>query len=376
MLDSLKFVLGTSVAEFSKGQIKSFCGMLASLKKSAVVSGSTMVQVVLGEMWDAENSASDVDIVCTPEVAPNVRSWLIEEGDQILVGAPHHYLGDSRSSADFDRNFMNSFHHSECFGDCPEEGEVIPAPPGIFNHHGDEPFSYARACRIDVNNMLIHGEIDYGDGSVYQNHPYRVETLPGVDLPFWDSGFEQDSEEENSWNKKPSIDLLVTKAGLASAMIALEDDFDINICKCSFDGNSFFIPDPHNTFKRMSKMGSSEKKDLLVAYTTEYASSGIDKKNPKDLSKIRTALENVRDTSGIVLPALLLPLEEDMEASMGQQIAARQHAWMYRTKSQKRDMAIHNYLDRQLDRVKKYDKRGIRFEDSVHGLLSIDLKFV
>ena len=46
-----------------------------------------------------------------------------------------------------------------------------------------------------------------------------------------------------------------------------------------------------------------------------------------------------------------------------------------RTKNQKRDMAIHNYLDRQFDRVKKYDKRGIRFEDSVHGLLSIDLEF-
>ena len=104
-------------------------------------------------------------------------------------------------------------------------------------------------------------------------------------------------------------------------------------------------------------MGSSEKKDLLVAYASAYASSGVDKKNPKDVSKIRTALENVQNTPGIMLPAPLLPREVDREASM------------------QAEAAIHNYLDRQLDRVKKYDKRGIRFEDSVHGLLSIDLEF-
>ena len=45
-------------------------------RPGAVLGGSTMVQVVLGETW----AGSDIDILCTPAAAPAVRTQLVESG--------------------------------------------------------------------------------------------------------------------------------------------------------------------------------------------------------------------------------------------------------------------------------------------------------
>ena len=41
---------------------------------SIAISGSTIVQCLLGKRW-----ISDIDIYCTPEVAPQVRTWLTRD---------------------------------------------------------------------------------------------------------------------------------------------------------------------------------------------------------------------------------------------------------------------------------------------------------
>ena len=46
----------------------------ANGKPGAVLSGSTMVQVVLGEVW----KDSDIDVFCTAAAAPAVRTQLVQ----------------------------------------------------------------------------------------------------------------------------------------------------------------------------------------------------------------------------------------------------------------------------------------------------------
>lgn len=55
---------------------------------SVVLSGSVMVRACLGESWDC----NDVDLYCTVDSAPAVRSMLVKEGDYVLRGINPDYL--------------------------------------------------------------------------------------------------------------------------------------------------------------------------------------------------------------------------------------------------------------------------------------------
>ena len=67
------------------------------------------------------------------------------------------------------------------------------------------------------------------------------------------------------------IDLIVARR--SKSPNDLLQDFDLNICKASFDGSKFHIPNPHQTFSRKTTMEPS-RKAVVESYVTHFQSPG------------------------------------------------------------------------------------------------------
>jgi len=65
-----------------------------------------------------------------------------------------------------------------------------------------------------------------------------------------------------------SIDLVVARREV-NTPFALLDDFDLTICKASFNGKNFCIPDPHLTFSRKSTM-ETHRRAVVESYVKHY----------------------------------------------------------------------------------------------------------
>jgi len=68
---------------------------------------------------------------------------------------------------------------------------------------------------------------------------YDIKPKPGGNLPF-------------DFNGDKDIDLIVAQDALSAS--SLLDGFDLEVCKASFDGKKFHIPDPHLTFAAKTRM--------------------------------------------------------------------------------------------------------------------------
>jgi len=67
------------------------------------------------------------------------------------------------------------------------------------------------------------------------------------------------------------IDLIVARR--SKSPNDLLQDFDLTICKASFDGSKFHIPNPHQTFSRKSTMEPS-RKAVVESYLTHFQPPG------------------------------------------------------------------------------------------------------
>jgi hypothetical protein len=238
----------------------------------------------------------------------------------------------------------------------PEEGTVIA--------DGQPPFIYEQACqdRDGINERIVRDLFrrylrrinDITGTEEYINpesSPYRIKTCDGTPFPF-DSRFGFISENTGTPGqiKVKEIDLVVGKVGYVSASDTLED-FDLNICKCNFNGNTFSIPDPHRTFAGQTTFASKKTKDLILGYHTHFNGNMIYKNEneagrDKRHHQIWHALELVQEDR-VLLPYNLIG-EDECNSIIRRR---RQH------------FALHNYIVRQVERIKKYETRGIVVED-------------
>jgi len=150
------------------------------------------------------------------------------------------------------------------------------------------------------------------------------------------------------YDKDPTyVDLVVAKAGCASAKDLL-DDFDLSLCKASWDGKNFHIPDPHYAFTGRSKLEPNRKR-LMEAYRRFYISEegtpdiiyGIEEER---MRRVRYAVDRLERFSGF-----------NFTVPPGEVEEIRQEA---------QDFALHNFIFKLFDRLKKYQSRGIEVEDA------------
>ena len=303
MLQSLKDVLKRNRASFRPeiDIFKSFTDLANSQPPNSVaVSGSIVVQAVLGVKWED----SDLDVYCTVDAAPAVRSWLINDVKQVLVGVhPAYHPGLFQPHALTLAYEGTPVSPSEFIGgvekwiNTPDDGEVFKT-------------NYGRTWRFSKSFCCKPSPIVYNPlASLDRDEIWEVGTKDhATDIPFEPLLLRDEVE------KKCNIDLII-----ASRFYGIRDvigDFDIEICKCLWNGHKFIIPNPQLTFRKCSALTESWEVHEMRAYMeriaresnrsfhslmTELRDGGQSKQAPEnhwrrldDKSKNRNFLESFR----------------------------------------------------------------------------------
>jgi hypothetical protein len=346
--------------------------------KSAAVamSGGIMVQTALGESW----KGSDIDVYCTKGAAAAARAWLINDMKQVLVGVNSRYKGRVPWSV------KDPVHHVEYWANTPAEGErFFQGKRTVWE------FDYNEVCYDSP--VGIQGSAVFDGTEVINDHinGLVVTTEGGVRVPFEPRLLY--ALDENGFRKMKKdvvgIDLIVLKEGhtIADAI----QNFDIDICKCSWDGlGSFHVQAPKITFRRMSVLSNGHQTNEMLFYSkcitaqcqktfremmTELRAKCREthamlwEKHLKHLqamnkeqAELFLQLELVIDTFNVFSPELDAPLPvnvtwliRELRELLIQNVLERPGSNGHET---------HNFIMKSFERVRKYNRRGITVKPS------------
>lgn len=165
------------------------------------------------------------------------------------------------------------------------------------------------------------------------------------------------------FNGESGIDLIVAQAGLPAS--SLLDGFDLEICKASFDGKKFHIPDPHLTFAAKTKMEPS-RQAVVGSYVRHYPGQPR-YMQPIDMARLasttisavrrdvpRTPFYNRLDYADS-LPDRYNPGQFFGRGSFMDEMVLLKHGVK---------IQFHNWVCVLIERLRKYQKRGIEVVDA------------
>ena len=181
---------------------------------------------------------------------------------------------------------------------------------------------------------------------------YDIKPKPGGDLPFDFGGLGQ-------------VDLIVASAGLSAS--DLLEGFDLDICKASFDGKKFHIPNPHLTFAGKTKM-ESNRRAIVGSYVRHHHSEG--RIEPMDFSRLASATIRAVRTDVPRTPfygrldiADRLPDRYNPNDGWNDSVEQMLHNPLVKLKYGA-PIQFHNWCCKLVKRLRKYQKRGIEVVDA------------
>jgi hypothetical protein len=251
MLQSLKRALKRNGASFRPeiDIFNSFTDLANSLPPNSVaMSGSIVVQAVLGVNWED----SDLDVYCISDAAPAVRSWLINNMKQVLVGVHPVYYSEPIQQGEF-------IGSVEKWMNTPDDGELFKTKYGRTWR-----FSKSFCSKPSPFVYGHHYQRDHDFRSFDPDETWEVGTMDhATDIPFEPLLLRDEVE------KKGNIDLIIANRfyGIGDVI----DDFDIEICKCLWDGHKFIIPSPQLTFRKCSALTESREVRQMRTYLERLA---------------------------------------------------------------------------------------------------------
>ena len=328
----------------------------------AVISGSTMAQVCLGENW----KGADLDIFCTAAAAPKVRSALVGNG-KALAGFCDTYCGVGF----FRHEMQTEIHHVEKWAKWPQ---TVPQSERPKDARGlEDDFDFAEACERGKN--INHDDYDlnrrFPGGSYYGEWksgfaPEHHIVVASGELPF-DFRLERDSTCE--------IDVVVASSGAASALELL-NSFDLSICKASWDGNTFRIPHPHLTFARKS-ITEPFRRSVMVEYMNGYGQP-IPGTIPST-DEHNTVYEYMSPQARMQLQARMQRIQAGVMNAVAKVLVGSPQVKPFEF-SERTDwntnlnwsvVAYHNWIVALFKRLQRYTSRGIHVKDAPEGALAL-----
>jgi hypothetical protein len=124
-----------------------------------------------------------------------------------------------------------------------------------YHYHSSVVFAALPMTWRSLTSNLSHCRMSFPMlGLDVTNRVYDIKPKPRGNLPFDFNGYGR-------------IDLIVAQVGLSAS--DLLDGFDLEICKASFDGKKFHIPDPHLTFAAKTKM-EPYRRAVVGSYVTHH----------------------------------------------------------------------------------------------------------
>jgi len=349
-----------------------------------VIAGSTMVQACLGVLWGEGgektygDGKSDVDIFCSAKAAPAVRSWLVEKSDCMFVGLGDTIYVCGVTSEDMVYAIDTNIHHVEHWGSISANEshlgyEESPPPDGNVKNteYYKKVVGYGKQCQSSIN-WKFENTMHHPDLGIDRNKAYDVKPKSGGDLPY-------------DFHGEGNIDLVVgrlkDKSGNKNITPGdLLSDFDLEICKCSFDGKKFHIADPHNTFSGKTQM-EPKRRAVVSSYANHFSPPedrcihGVEASAHTGavIDKVRV---DVRDTPfyGQLDLAALLPdrdqPDEDKSTSNGRpfRLSLSREDYIYHNPIARvkfsSSIQFHNFVVKLIDRLEKYQSRGIEVLDA------------
>ena len=191
-------------------------------RPQVLIAGSAAVQAVLGKRW----GRSDIDVFCTWEAAPLVRNRLVASG-LICNHCGSHY-GD--------------------LAPLPDAGMFVDHVEG-YGKPGDEDGGFSMKKALEYGEAHVR---DKGRGNKFHDNflifGFR---RPGIPGGAGSRGFPCDFGSTIT-----KIELIIGKECSKDARDLLRS-FDLTICKTSFDGETFRVPAPHDTFNAKTAVDPS-----------------------------------------------------------------------------------------------------------------------
>ena len=270
LIESMKLALKENKASFRDDidLFASFVNLAQSLKPNSVaMSGSIVVQAALGVTWDGSN----IDVYCTHDAAPVVRSWLIADVHQVLVGIDSGYSqGRPRavlSGTPSQRNNRdgNPIFHVEHWANAPNDGDLLRSEDSAMDRQWE--FNLEKVCRP---SPVFFRDAVVLDGPAETDDALRLRVVRSYEdvllIPHEPRLCHRAGKDRKDCI---NIDLIVMSTG--SRIVDAIDDFDIDICKCTWDGHKFRISSPRNTFEQRTELTSSLEVNGMLQYTAGIA---------------------------------------------------------------------------------------------------------
>ena len=179
---------------------------------------------------------------------------------------------------------------------------------------------------------------------------YDIKPKQGGNIPFDFNGFGK-------------VELIVAKTGLSAP--DLLKGFDLDICKASFDGKKFHIPDPHLTFAGKTKM--EPNRSAVVGSYVRHHSTGEEYLEPIDFSRLASATIRAVRTDvprtpfygrldiADRIPELYDPNDDYLHQTMADPLVKLKYG---------APIQFHNWCCKLVKRLRKYQKRGIEVVDA------------
>ena len=200
---------------------------------------------------------------------------------------------------------------------------------------------------FDSSKLRLLGVLPVNDGS------HDIKPKPGGNLPFDYGGYGK-------------VELIVAKTGIPTS--SLLDGFDLEICKASFDGKKFHIPDPHLTFAGKTTM-EANRRAVVSSYVKHHRepedrySMNLPLLASRTISAVRRDVPNTPFYRLLDVAAALPDLfpnssiwdREWRDAIMVEPIVQAKLA---------PPIQFHNWCCALIRRLRKYQKRGIDVVDA------------
>jgi hypothetical protein len=181
---------------------------------------------------------------------------------------------------------------------------------------------------------------------------YAIKPKPGGNIPF-------------DFNGSGEIDLIVAQRGLPAS--SLLDGFDLEICKASFDGKKFHIPDPHLTFAAKTKM-EPRRQAVVGSYVRHFSPGQPRYMQPIDMARLASTT-----ISAVRRDVPRTPFYERLDLADSLPDRYNPNSGYFGRGSFMDEMVLfkhgvkiqfHNWVCVLIERLRKYQKRGIEIVDA------------
>jgi len=310
----------------------------ASGRPQVLLSGSAVVQSVLGKTWED----SDIDIFCTWEAAPMIRRRLIDRCGLICSGVDNDYMQQDRDLAgDIEGTTRSVIHHVESYSSLPTREEEYPKyiDWAVDTEYRRKPFDFDEYLKLTKKwgaKVLEETSLWFG--------------IPVVGRP--GGSLEGDFLYDFNLRENKFVQLIIGTQQHKDARTLLTT-FDLKICKCAFTGRGFIIPAPADTFAGRTVI-TPARHDIVKQFLKSFAKLVDDVEDDVyliqrlDLREILIGMSK-RSWKGVGLG----PYEGDMREFF--------RRYMFCT--------------RLFQRLEKYDRRGIEITNAPNHALVVARSF-